>query len=197
MSLPVLPMDDAARAAALDALRQGKLILFPTETVYGIGAASTQPAAVERLSVAKERSPGKPFQWLVADVAAARRGSTGWDDRAERLARAFWPGPLTLVVPAGSGTLGWRVPRHDWLLGLLRELDGAMVSSSANPANTPPPKTCAEAVRLLGASAALAVDGGAVPEGESSTVVELTSRDFRILRAGAISEAALLKVLGL
>lgn len=189
-------MSKASRATALEALRRGELILFPTETVYGIGGDAAHPAAVERLAAAKGRPYGKPFQWLVADTAAARRGSTGWDDRAERLARAFWPGPLTLVVPAGNETLGWRVPRQAWLLDLLHELGHAIVASSANPSNTPPPKTCAEAVRLLGASAALAVDGGTVPKGEASTVAELTPRGLHILRAGAIPEAALREVLG-
>ena len=196
ISLPVLLMDGAARVAALDALRRGDLVLFPTETVYGIGAASVHSAAVERLTVAKGRSPRKPFQRLIADAAVARRDSTGWDDRAERLARAFWPGPLTLVVPAKDGTLGWRVPRHEWLLGLLRELGEAIVASSANPSNTPPPKTCAEAIRLLGTSVALAVDGGTAPEGEASTVAELTAHGLRVLRTGAVSETALLQVLG-
>jgi L-threonylcarbamoyladenylate synthase len=187
----VLPASEAARDAALGALRRGELALFPTETVYGVGADAAHPAAVARLAAAKGRPDGKPFQWLVSDADAARRGSTGWDDRAARLARAFWPGPLTLVLPAGDGTVGWRVPAHDWLLGLLRALGGPIVASSANPAGLPPPKTCAEAVRLLGGSASLAVDGGTIAEGSPSTVAELTRDGLRVLRPGAISEEAL------
>lgn len=191
----ILPADDAARATALEELRQGRLILFPTETVYGVGADAANLAAVELLAVAKGRPPGKPFQWLVAEAGMARLGSTGWDDRAERLARAFWPGPLTLVVPSGEGTIGWRVPAHGWLLGLLREFGRAILASSANFSDRPPPKSCAEAVRLMGASAGLAVDGGAIPPGEASTVAQLTPNELRILRPGAIPESALLRAL--
>lgn len=192
----ILPADDTAHVAAIEELRRGELVLFPTETVYGIGADAANPAAIARLTSAKGRPRGKPFQQLVADTSMARAGSTGWDDRAERLARAFWPGPLTLVVQAREGTIGWRVPAHGWLLGLLRAFGGAIIASSANVTDSPPPKTCSEAVRLMGGSAALAVDGGSIPAGEASTVARLTPTGLLVLRAGAISESALHGALG-
>lgn len=187
----MLPANETARAAALDVLRAGELLLFPTETVYGIGGDAQNPAARARLAAAKGRAPDKPFQWLVADIATARRGSSGWDERAERLARAFWPGPLTLVVSSGETTIGWRMPRGDWLLGLLRAWGAPLAASSANPSGASPPKSCAEAVALLGETAALAVDGGPIPPGAASSVAQLTRDGLLLLRRGAIPEAAL------
>jgi len=191
----VLPANDIARASALEALRQGHLLLFPTETVYGIGGDARNSAVLERLAAAKGRAPDKPFQWLVADIETARRGSTGWDERAERLARAFWPGPLTLVVRSGETSIGWRMPRHAWLLELLRAWGAPLAASSANPSGAPPPKNCAEAISLLGEAAALAVDGGAIPPGAASSVAQLTRDGWILLRHGAISEAAIRAVL--
>ncbi|MCC7519700.1 MAG: threonylcarbamoyl-AMP synthase [Verrucomicrobiae bacterium] len=191
----ILPANEAARVFAVEALRRGELLIFPTETVYGIGADAQNAAAAERLTVAKGRPLGKPFQWLVATPEIARRGSSFWDPRAERLARAFWPGPLTLVVPAGERSVGWRVPRHTWLLELLHAWGGALMASSANLTGLPPPKACAEAVRGLGGSVSLAVDGGILPPGEASTVVEFTPEGMRLLRSGAIPEESLRAVL--
>ncbi len=179
-----------ARAAALDCLVAGGIVLFPTETVYGLGVDSRLPSAMERLYNLKQRPKEKPFQWLIADADVARRQSPSWDDAAERLARAFWPGPLTLVVDG----IGWRVPRHDWLLGWLRELGRPLVATSANLAGAPPARSCAAALEALGGRVSLALDGGEIPEGEVSTVARIEEGRLHILREGALKEDALRRI---
>ena len=183
-SLADQPVD--ARNRALQSLRQGELILLPTETVYGLGADSAIPAAVERLSAVKGRLREKPFQWLIATASFARENSTGWDPRAEKLAGAFWPGPLTLVVPNDGEFIGWRVPRHDWLLDLLVELGRPLIASSANASGQPPYAVFEPAYREFATIVDIAVDGGKLPVAVASTVVILEPGGIRITREGAI-----------
>ncbi len=180
-----------ARTTALECVAAGGIVLFPTETVYGLGVDSRQPAAMERLYDLKQRPKEKPFQWLIADADLARRQSPTWDDAAERLARAFWPGPLTLVVNG----IGWRVPRHDWLLGWLRELGRPLVATSANLAGAPPARSCAAALEALDSGVSLALDGGEIPEDEVSTVARIEQGRLHILREGALKEGALRRIL--
>ncbi|MBI4027316.1 MAG: threonylcarbamoyl-AMP synthase [Verrucomicrobia bacterium] len=185
-------------ATALDAAREticaGGVVLFPTESVYGLGVDSGQSAAIARLYAIKGRPRDKPFQWLTSDVAVARAASGGWNERAEKLARAFWPGPLTLVVPSKGGAIGWRVPKHKWLLALLQTLPRPLVATSANLAGAAAPRTFQEALRPFRRTIDLALDGGATKEGVASTVVELKAGRIRILRPGAIPEESLMRV---
>jgi release factor glutamine methyltransferase len=184
--------------AALAALEAGELILFPTETVYGIGARCDRPAAIARLYAAKGRDAGKPLQILVADASTARRLAADWPPMAEALAARFWPGPLTLVVPASEavpadlraadGTVGLRCPDLPLLTRLLAAA-GPLAASSANRAGQPPATTRAEAVACLGDAAAVALDGGTAREGVASTVVRLGAAGVEILRQGALSAA--------
>jgi len=180
---------------ALHTLQQGGILLFPTETVYGVGADSAQPEAIERLYEMKGRPKEKPFQWLVSSKEIAHQNSVVWTKSAERLASAFWPGPLTLVVPGQDGTIGWRVPKHDWLLELLRKLNRPLVSTSANLAGESPALSCEQGVQKLGRHIQLAVDGGDVLLGKPSTVVKVVADRVDILREGAISREAILDAL--
>jgi L-threonylcarbamoyladenylate synthase len=194
-----------ARAAAL--LAQGRLVAFPTETVYGLGAAADDARAVLALYAAKGRPRFNPLIAHVADIAAARR-LVRFDARAEILAKAFWPGPLTLVLPRSAGgavcararanldTLGVRVPDHPVALALLRRFGRAIVAPSANRSGRLSPTT-AHAVRLsLGSRVDLVIDGGACRVGLESTIVDLSGATATLLREGGIARAAIEALIG-
>jgi len=186
---------EGACRAALDAVKRGRIILFPTETVYGLGVDSRNPRAIEKLYRLKERAREKPFQWLVADVEAARAASPGWNELADKLTRAFWPGPLTLVVRARKGTIGWRMPQHEWLLEFLRQLGRPLIATSANRSGGRPVQSCAEAVKLFGSRIGVAMDGGEIREGRVSTVMSVVRGKPEMLRGGAIPEEEIQRVL--
>lgn len=185
-------------------LRSGDLVIFPTDTLYALGARAADPRAAGRVREAKVRDDRKPLPLIAADVVQARALCSDWTAAAQRLAGAFWPGPLTLVLPgrsdlpvevtAGGGTVAVRVPGTA-LPRALCAAAGALVSTSANVSGAPPPGTCADAVAGVGASAALALDGGPgrpVP----STIVDLTADPPRLLRAGAVPWDEVLALLG-
>lgn len=198
--------DDPAIARAAALLRGGDVVAFPTETVYGLGANALDERAVARIFLAKGRPSHNPLIVHVPDVAAARTLVTGWSHDAGRLARAFWPGPLTLVLPkraivpdlvtAGLGTVAVRVPAHRVALALLRATGLPIAAPSANRSESISPTT-AEHVRLgLGDRIPLILDGGATDVGIESTVVDL-SRDLpSLLRPGMITAAQLEQALG-
>lgn len=185
---------DPRRAAirAAEVLGSGGIVIFPTETVYGIGVASGDAAAVAALRRLKDRPAPKPFQFLAADMAMAAELGAVFSPRATRLATSFWPGPLTLVVPDGSGsgdTLGIRIPDSPFILAVCRELGRPIVSSSANAAGAPPPSTAA-AADVFGDAVDLLVDGGAIADGVPSTVVRCDGEEFAVLRGGGVDDAA-------
>jgi L-threonylcarbamoyladenylate synthase len=189
--------DGVARAVA--ALRAGGLVILPTETVYGLAADAGNPRAVADVFAAKGRPSFNPLIAHVADLAAARRIAR-FDERAERLAAAFWPGPLTLVLPvadphavsdlarAGLDTVAVRAPAHPLARELLLAFGGPIVAPSANRSGRPSPTTFADAVEETGHAAAAALDGGPCPVGLESTVVALLD-DARLLRPGAVTRA--------
>lgn len=181
----------AVREAA-EILRNGGVIVFPTETVYGIGVISGNAAALGRLRSLKERDADKPFQYLAADLTMAKSMGAVFSTKAEKLARNYWPGPLTLVVPDGTdgGTLGIRVPDSLFVFALCRELGRPIVSSSANPAGAPPPVTAA-AADVFGDAVDLLVDGGGTADGVPSTVVRCRADSFEILRSGGVDDEAI------
>ena len=184
---------DVATAAA--ALRRGALVVYPTETFYGLGALASLPEALVRLSAAKLRPDGKPLPLVAADADMA---FAVWEEvlpAARRLAEAFWPGPLTLVAVAASGlarelapggAVGVRVPGLAMARELSRLAGGAIVSTSANPAGGGSPATAAELAPALLARIDLVLDGGPTPGGLPSTVVEVRPSGLRLLRAGAV-----------
>lgn len=178
--------DNAVETAATTLL-SGGILVFPTETVYGIGVAANNQAALEKLRQLKQRGKEKPFQLLTADITAAKKIGALFSTRCLRLADAFWPGPLTMVVPdaSGSGTLGIRVPDSQFVLALCRKLEIPIISSSANRAGKAPALSAAEA-DVFGNEVDLLVDGGAIAIGTPSTVVRCAEEKFEILRAGGI-----------
>jgi L-threonylcarbamoyladenylate synthase len=196
-----------AMQRARDTLRAGGIVAIPTETVYGLAVLPDQPG-VERLLAAKQRSADKGIQLLVDSVEQARAVTT-MPDVAERLAAAFWPGPLTLVLPrrsdatlpvqlgGGRPTLGIRLPDHDVPRRLAREL-GPLAASSANISGQPDATTAELVLASLGEVVTLVLDDGPVRGGVPSTVVDCTAADGapRILRVGALSEAQVLAAAG-
>ena len=200
------PIPPAQIEAAAAALRGGGLVLLPTETVYGLAADAGNARAVAAVYEAKGRPSFNPLIAHVADVAAAQRIAR-FDDRARALAEAFWPGPLTLVLPAadesavcdlaraGLDTVAVRVPGHRLAQALLRAFGGPVVAPSANRSGRPSPTTFADAVEETGEAAAMALDGGACQVGLESTVVALLDRP-RLLRPGAVTRAQIEAVIG-
>ncbi len=182
-------------AGAAAALRRGEVIAYPTETFYGLGALAADGAAVERLLRAKSRPDGKPLPLLGADLAQLEAVAR-FSPLALRLAAAFWPGPLTLVLPArpglhpaltgGGGTVGLRVTSGEVAAALARAAGGALVATSANPAGQPPPTTAAGLDPALRARLDLVLDAGATPGGSPSTVVAVEEGRLVLLRAGAV-----------
>ena len=200
-------MDEAANIEeAAAALRGGGLVVLPTETVYGLAADAANPRAVAAVYGAKGRPSFNPLIAHVADIATARRIAR-FDDRAERLAAAFWPGPLTLVLPiadeaavcdlarAGLDTVAVRAPGHPLAHALLEAFGGPLVAPSANRSGRPSPTTFADAMEETGASAAVALDGGPCAIGLESTVVALLDQP-RLLRPGAVTRAQIEALIG-
>jgi len=197
------PADIEGAAAAL---RAGRLVILPTETVYGLAADASNPRAVAAIYEAKGRPSFNPLIAHVADVAAARRVAR-FDARAEALAAAFWPGPLTLVLPvadeaavcdlarAGLDTVAVRAPAHPLAQALLQAFGGPLVAPSANRSGRPSPTTFADAQAETGAAAAAGLDGGPCRIGLESTVVALLDTP-RLLRPGAVTRAEIEALIG-
>jgi L-threonylcarbamoyladenylate synthase len=191
---------------AAAALRAGGLVILPTETVYGLAADAGDARAVAAVYAAKGRPAFNPLIAHVSDVAMARRIAR-FDDRAERLAAAFWPGPLTLVLPiadaaavcdlarAGLDTVAVRAPAHPLAHALLGAFSGPLVAPSANRSGRPSPTTFADAVEETGAAAAVALDGGPCQIGLESTVVALLD-EARLLRPGSVTRAQIEALIG-
>jgi L-threonylcarbamoyladenylate synthase len=197
--------DAIARAARV--LAGGELVAFPTETVYGLGADATSGVAVARLYEAKGRPSFNPLITHVNNSAAAH-ALARFDAAAERLAAAFWPGPLTLVLPklagcavtelatAGLDTIAVRVPSHPVARALLDAYDGPLVAPSANRSGHVSPTTAQHVLADLGGRIALIIDAGATPMGVESTIIACLGRPV-LLRPGALPRAAIEQVLPL
>lgn len=197
--------DGHARAAAL--LQTGALTAFPTETVYGLGADARNGTAVAAIYEAKGRPAFNPLIVHVADAAAAQ-AVVHWTDAAERLAQAFWPGPLTLVLPlreghglsplvtAGLATAGVRVPAHPAAHALLRAFGGPVAAPSANPSGRISPTTAAHVLAGLDGRIAAVLDAGPCAVGLESTIIGFDGEAPVLLRAGGAPEERIAQVLG-
>jgi L-threonylcarbamoyladenylate synthase len=188
-------------ALAAEVLARGRLVVYPTDTVYGLGADAANPLAIERIYQVKGRSDEKAIIWLV-DALGAVELTCKIDDRARRLAEAFWPGALTLILqrresaPGELSTLGVRVPRHEAALAIIRALGRPVATTSANRSGEPSARNAEEAARQIGAEVDLIISAGNSPVGQESTVLDLTTDPPRVLRAGALSTEAIESVLG-
>ena len=191
-TIPVTPESAGAVAeTAACLLASGGVVVIPTDTVYGIAAHPAQAGAVARVCASKGRAADKPIALLAADLAAVRAFGATLPPAAERLAAAFWPGALTLILPCGDGREeGFRVPAHAWTRSLLAACGGVLRVTSANPSGAAPAADAAAASRDVGLEADLVIDDGPAPGGVASTVVRVAADDqFAILRVGAIGEA--------
>lgn len=196
--------DEIARAAAL--LRAGELVAFPTETVYGLGADAANPQAVARIFAAKGRPADHPLIVHLPDAAYLERWAVEIPEAARKLAAAFWPGPLTLIlkrnstvpdaVTGGQDTVGLRVPNHPLALALLHEFKGGIAAPSANRFGHISPTTAAHVAEEMGSSVAMILDGGACEVGIESTILDLSRGTPEILRPGMVGAGAIAAVLG-
>lgn len=195
--------DNAVRRVA-ELLRAGEVVALPTETVYGLAANALDAQAVSRIYEIKGRAAHNPIIVHVASVEMARRCVTTWPALADKLARAFWPGPLTLVLPkakdipgivtAGGPTVGVRWPSHPFIQAVIRECGFPLAAPSANLSNRVSPTNANHVRQQLGAKLRLIVDGGQSQVGIESTVLDLVAAPPRVLRPGMIHEQALLAV---
>jgi L-threonylcarbamoyladenylate synthase len=202
---PVTP-DPEIIARAAEVILRGGLVAFPTETVYGLGADALNADAVARIFAAKGRPARNPIIVHVADSAGASAVFADWPEEAERLARQFWPGPLTLVLPrrecvpdivtAGGPTVAVRIPSHPVALALLRTCGRPIAAPSANRSTQLSPTTAAHVARDLDGQLEMILDGGPTPGGLESTVLSLASHPPRLLRPGLISPEAIEAVIG-
>lgn len=197
--------DEQIKEAA-ELLRQGKLVAFPTETVYGLGANALDSLAVLRIFEAKGRPRSSPLIVHVSSIAMARELAAEWPDTAQRLAERFWPGPLTLVVrkkpsipdivTAGLPTVGLRMPAHPVALALLQEAAIPLAAPSANRFTQLSPTTAEHVRHGLGRRLHYVLDGGPCQVGIESTVLSVVDQPFTIFRPGGISRTQIEEVIG-
>lgn len=183
---------DILKAAQI--LRSGGLVVFPTETVYGLGANALDPSAIRKIYALKGRPATSPLIVHVASIEQARELAAVWPPEAERLAREYWPGPLTIVVPkkpiipddatAGLSTVGLRMPRHPVALALLREAGVPIAAPSANRFTQLSPTTAQHVREAFGDDTPFLLDGGPCEVGLESTVIAVTPDGLEVLRPG-------------
>ena len=201
--------DPVAIAAAADAIAAGELVAFPTETVYGLGARADDDAAVARIYAAKGRPTGHPLIVHVVGATAAQPFCAAWPDLAQRLVAAFWPGPMTVIVPradgvaaasaGGQATIGLRCPAHPVALALLRAAAArgvpGIAAPSANRFGRLSPTRAAHVVAELGIELRV-LDGGDCAVGIESTIVDCSRGRAVLLRPGTLTRGAIEAVLG-
>jgi L-threonylcarbamoyladenylate synthase len=191
---------------AVEILKGGGLVAFPTETVYGLGADATNAKAVERIFEVKDRPSTNPLICHVPDETVARRYAAAWPLAASRIVERYWPGPLTIVlrktadivpqVTAGLNTVGLRAPSHPLTLDLLRAFDRPLAGPSANKSTQVSPTTAQHVREELGTEVDLFLDGGPCQVGIESTVLDLSSDRPSILRPGGVSREQIEEVIG-
>lgn len=201
--MKVLKADEQGLREAAAVIRAGGVVIYPTETVYGLGCEPSNPDATRRVCEIKERAD-KPLPLICSDAKVARR-VVEFNAAAERLVERFWPGPLTLVLPSKvdypiwvtryKPTLGVRVPDHETARRLAELSGGVIVSTSANRGGEAPSRTAQGAIDQIGKKVEIVLDGGTTPGGEPSTALDLSGEELWILRSGPISGEDILKVL--
>ena len=193
-------------AAAVAALRCGKAIVFPTETLYGLGADALNFAAVEKIFQLKGRDSNNPIPVLVADSTMLSTLVAEVSPGAEQLMERFWPGPLTLVLPArkdvprslvnSSGGIAVRISSQPIATALVKALGRPLTATSANPSGKIPARTLEEATKYFAGQIEIFVDGGKLTSNIGSTVAEISGDTLKIIRAGEIGKTELQRVVG-
>ena len=204
----VLPADDAAITAAMELLRSGQIVAIPTETVYGLAADASNADAVAKIYTAKGRPDFNPLIVHVADQSSAE--SLGdFSPMAHQLAQAFWPGPLTLVLPlrpgadiagavtAGLPTIALRCPAHPVMQALLKKTGLNIAAPSANKSGGISPTRAEHVLAGLGGAVPMILDGGPCAAGLESTIVAVRDNGGQILRPGPVTAADIERVLGI
>jgi len=196
----------AAAKRAADLLRAGEIVALPTETVYGLAANALEEEAVAKIFEIKGRPASNPVIVHVASVEMAQRCTNGWPHSADKLARAFWPGPLTLVLPrgkkipdlvtAGGATVGVRWPNHPFIQAVIRQCAFPLAAPSANLSGRVSPTNAEHVRKQLGGKIPLIVDGGQSQVGIESTVLDLSVSPPQVLRPGMIHVESLAAVVG-
>lgn len=199
-------LDEATLATAARLLREGRLVAIPTETVYGLGANALDPKAVARIFEAKGRPGFNPLIVHVTDAKAAAALASHWPETASRLASAFWPGPLTLVVPRGPSipdlvtgglpAVALRAPSHPVARRLLLAAGIPIAAPSANRSGAVSPTTAAHVLASLGGRIDAVLDAGPCAVGIESTVLDLTGARPRLLRPGGVDPLAIEAIIG-
>lgn len=195
--------DDEGLRLAAATMKNGGVVIYPTETVYGIGCIPSDPDAAMRICEIKGRAEN-PLPLICGDIEMARK-VVQFNITAEKLAKAFWPGPLMFILPSkvvypmwvthGKKTLGLRVPGDKVPRKLAELAGGVIVSTSANKSGEPPATTAKEAFRATGYKVDLVVDGGPSPGGKSSTIIDLSGKEMWILRSGPITGTQIMEAL--
>ena len=190
---------------AAELLMRGEVVAFPTETVYGLGATALRTQAVRRIFIAKGRPQDNPLIVHVSDLAMAKQLTTNWTPLAQKLSRAFWPGPLSIIVnaspaipkevTAGLGTVALRMPNHDIALKLIA-LAGPIAAPSANVSGRPSPVNAMHVYEDLAGRIPLILDGGVCEYGLESTVVDARGDIPIVLRPGGVTEEMIRSVCG-
>jgi L-threonylcarbamoyladenylate synthase len=193
---------------AVKILKEEGIIVYPTDTAYGIGADADNAYAIEKMYELKKREDGKPTHIIVSDIGMAKRYAI-FDERAEKIAEAFWPGALTLVLPktdrvlnnlTGAGkTIGIRIPDNAIALSIVKSLNHAITTPSANVSGGETPYTIDAVKESFGEDFEkidYCIDVGKLEEGKISTLVDMTGDEVEILREGAISREQIIDVLG-
>ena len=199
-------INDEDLSYAVDVFLRGGLVGVPTETVYGLAGNGFSADAVARIYEVKGRPAVKPLSLLVPDIGVAEAVCAGFPESARKLARAFWPGPLTIVlkkqdsipdiVTAGGGTVGVRCPDHAKTLKFLRLAGVPAAAPSANFSDMPSPKSAEDVLKYFDGKIECVIDGGKCDLGVESTLVDLTEEPYRILRPGALPEEEIRRALG-
>jgi L-threonylcarbamoyladenylate synthase len=191
---PAHPEEVFARCR--DVIFAGGVIVYPTDTFYGLGADPSNPAAIRKLFAIKGRQHDQPILLLIKDAGQVRNWAAEIPAKAEELMRQYWPGPLTLVfkareyvlpeLAAGAGTIGLRVPGNALTVRLLAFLGTALTGTSANTSGGPSPRTAEEAMEAVGSSVDLIIDGGMTAGGKPSTIADVSADQVVVIREGAI-----------
>lgn len=196
--------DGRALEEAIGVLQHGGVIAFPTDTVYGVGASLEHPAALRRIYDLKGRSPDKPLPILISQVAVLDKLCPEVDERLVDLAEQFWPGALTIILPAADhlpaevkapdNTIGVRLPNHSIPLAIAERAGGAIAATSANISGQDAAHSAPEIRDAFGSEIDVILDGGFSPQENASTVIRVQNGELVVLREGVISATALREV---